>query len=336
MEFISEYGLFLAKIATAVIAVLTIIIVIFALNQKEKKGKLKITKLNDTLDDMTKLLKHAVLTKSELKAEQKKEKKVKKAEKKQASKGKNVYVLDFKGDIKATAVKHLRHEVTALLTIATPKDEVVLRLESPGGIPSGYGLAASQLKRIRDKDIMLTVTIDQVAASGGYMMAAVANRILAAPFAIIGSIGVIAQLPNFHRLLKKHNVDYEQIMAGEYKRTLSYFGEITDKGRKKFQEVVEELHELFKAHITQNRPEIDINSVATGEYWQGATAKNLNLVDDLVTSDEYLFNLSGTHDIYAIKYQTKKTLTEKLESGVSILVKRFFTSLKDQDQQNIF
>ena len=108
-----------------------------------------------------------------------------------------------------------------------------------------YGLAASQMQRIRDKKLKLTVCVDKVAASGGYMMAVVADKIIAAPFAVLGSIGVLAQVPNFHRLLKKHDVDFEMLTAGKYKRTLTMFGENTDKGREKFQEDIEDTHVLF-------------------------------------------------------------------------------------------
>jgi serine protease SohB len=229
-----------------------------------------------------------------------------------------VFVLNFQGDIKATAVNNLREEITALLQVATPQDEVVLRLESGGGMVAPYGLAASQLQRLKDKRIPLTVTIDKIAASGGYLMACVGDKILAAPFAIIGSIGVVAQLPNFHRFLKKRDIDFELLTAGEYKRTLTIFGENTVKAREKTQDDLEEIHHLFKAFIQANRKQVDMVEVATGAHWLAKDALALNLVDELITSDDYLSILAGSDkaEIYECQYMTKKTVLEKLSSNV--------------------
>ncbi|OGT07879.1 MAG: hypothetical protein A2V89_01015 [Gammaproteobacteria bacterium RBG_16_37_9] len=148
------------------------------------------------------------------------------------------------------------------------------------------------------------------------MMACVADRILAAPFAIIGSIGVIAQLPNFHRLLKKHDIDFEQVMAGQYKRTLSLFGENTKEGRSKLQQEVEEAHLLFKDFIIANRPTVDIDLLATGETWYGTKAKEMRLIDDIITSDDYLLAANDKANIFKVKYTIKKSLTERF--GISI------------------
>ena len=112
--------------------------------------------------------------------------------------------------------------------------------------------------------IGMNATFDKVAASGGYMMACIGDRILSAPFAVLGSIGVVAQIPNLHRLLKKHDVDYEVLTAGEYKRTLTVFGENTDKGRQKFQEDLELTHVLFKDFVSRYRPQLDIDQVLGG------------------------------------------------------------------------
>ncbi|MDP3560078.1 MAG: protease SohB, partial [Legionellaceae bacterium] len=223
-----------------------------------------------------------------------------------------LYVLDFDGDIKASQVENLRETITAVLSIATRKDEVVLRLKSPGGTVNGYGLAASQLQRIRDKNIPLTVCIDTIAASGGYLMASVAHTILAAPFAIIGSIGVVAQLPNFHRFLKNHQVDVELLTAGEYKRTLTLFGENTAKGREKFQEDLEAIHTLFKAYLQKNRPALDIAKVSTGEHWLAQDALHLHLVDDIKTSDDYLCEKLKDFNLFQVSIYQKPTLSEKL------------------------
>lgn len=315
MHFLADYGLFLAKAVTIVLAILIVFLGILSLTLRGKvkaKEKLEVKNLNEKYKQMRRILKHATLNKSLLKCFLKEEKQTEKSQKNSNAVRKKIYVVEFHGDMRASTVKNLREEITSILMIATPDDEVVVCLDSPGGMVHTYGLAASELARIRQRQIPLTAIVDKVAASGGYLMASVANRIIAAPFAIIGSIGVLAQLPNFNRLLKKHDIDYEQITAGEYKRTLSLFGKNTDKGRKKFQEEINEVYELFKKFVTEYRPQLDINKVATGEYWFGTRALELNLIDELMTSDDYLLKASETADVYKICYSTRKTLGEKL------------------------
>ena len=229
----------------------------------------------------------------------------------------NVFVLEFKGDLFASAVGNLREEVTAITAVARKEDEVVVRLESAGGAVPHYGLAAAQLLRLRDKAIKVTVCIDRMAASGGYMMACVADQILAAPFAIIGSIGVVAQVPNLHRLLKKHDVDFQEMTAGEFKRTVSVFGEITEKGRKKFQEELEDTHQLFKEFVKANRPKLDLEQVATGEHWLARRGMELGLVDRLRTSDEYLVDRAAEANLYQVTFERMRTLRERLGGAVA-------------------
>ncbi len=223
-----------------------------------------------------------------------------------------VFVLDFDGDIKASAVKHLREEISTLISTANKGDEVIIRLESPGGIVHGYGLAAAQLVRLKEAGFTLTICVDKVAASGGYMMACVADKIVAAPFAVIGSIGVVSQLPNFHKWLKNHDVDYEQFTAGDYKRTVTVFGENDDEDRAKYQQELEQTHELFKHFVTTYRPKLDLEKVATGEHWYGEDALKLKLVDKLQTSDSYILELMADNDVYALHSRQKPTLAEKL------------------------
>lgn len=324
-EFLSEYGLFLAKSVTVVIAILAVVIGIVAASSRAKKdarhGDIQVEHFNDELQEMKEVLEDSILDKDELKAihkeEKKKEKEEKKARKnnppKAEERNKRIYVLDFDGDIKASEVEPLRQEISAILMMAeADKDEVVIRLESPGGMVHEYGLASSQIERIKRKDIPLTICVDRVAASGGYMMACLADKLLAAPFAIVGSIGVIAQLPNFHRLLKKNDVDYEVLTAGEYKRTLTMFGENTDKGREKFVEELEETHTLFKNFVKEYRHQVDIEKVATGEIWFGKQALEINLVDELVTSDQYLMEAAEEAEIYLVRYEEKKSFQDKL------------------------
>ena len=326
MEFFSEYGLFLAKAITIVVAVLVTAGGIVALiarssGHSEVQGRLDIRHLNENYDGMALALKSAILPKKAFKQFQKERKLHEKQREK--TERRRVFVLNFHGDIRAAAVTSLREEVTAVLTAAQPEDEVLVRLESAGGLVHGYGLAAAQLLRIRDRRLKLTVAVDKVAASGGYMMACVADRIIAAPFAILGSIGVIAQLPNFNRLLKKHDVDFEQFMAGEHKRTVTLFGENTDKGRQKFQEEIEDIHSLFKDFVKNHRPQVDLERVATGEHWFGARALDCRLVDELRTSDDYLLDASAGADLYEIIYTGKKPWLARLLAQTGETLGRF-------------
>lgn len=225
---------------------------------------------------------------------------------------KKIYVLDFDGDLKASAVAHLREEISTIVSVANKGDEVILRLESPGGLVHGYGLAAAQLARIKEAGLTLTVCVDKVAASGGYMMACVADKILAAPFAVIGSIGVVSQMPNFNKWLKNHDIDYEMFTAGEYKRTVTIFGENTDEDRAKYKEELEQTHKLFKHFVNTYRPELDLTKVSNGDHWYGEDAVHLGLVDELTASDSYILEQIKTHDVYALQSQKKPTLAEKL------------------------
>ncbi len=312
IEFFFDYGLFLAKTITTVVAIAAVVLIVFILPRKKhghEKDSIEIKKLNQKYDAMAMAINTNILVKHELKKYLKQEKE---KHKKEGHQEKRIYVLNFHGDIRASAVSSLREEITAILMVAREDDEVFIRLESGGGVVHGYGLAASQLMRIREKNIHLTVAVDKVAASGGYMMACVGTHIIAAPFAIIGSIGVIAQVPNFNRVLKKHDIEYDQFTAGEFKRTVTMFGENTDEARKKFHEEIEDIHLLFKDFIVQNRPNINITKVATGESWPGTRALENNLVDELKTSDDYLLENSKTADIYEINYIMKKSFMEKM------------------------
>ena len=342
MEFLFEYGLFFAKVATLLVAFVVVVSVVVGASQKNKygegRGHLEITPLNQQFEDLKDTMLIATTDESLQKAEEKKLIKAKKkllSEQKKtaknvsesdATKRSKVYVLNFDGNISASAVGHLREEITAVLTQATPNDEVLLKLESAGGMVHSYGLASSQLDRLRKKNVPLTVRVDKVAASGGYMMACVADKILAAPFAIIGSIGVVAQMPNFNKVLKKHDVEFELLTAGEHKRTLTMFGENTEKGREKFIEELEETHQLFKEYVSTRRPQIDINKIATGEIWYGSRAKDIKLIDDIQTSDEYLVSRIEDADVFEVAYVFKKKLHQRLgiaaeESADRLLVK---------------
>ena len=267
-------------------------------------------------------LRKAVSSKDERKKAAKERKKEEKAEGKQPSGKPRSFVIDFKGDLKASAVSSLREEVTAILDVATSDDEVIVRLENHGGIVHEHGLAASQLARIRDRDIPLLVCVDKVAASGGYLMACVGAKVFAAPFAILGSIGVLAQIPNFNRMLDSHGVDFEQVTAGKYKRTVTMFGKNTDEDRAKLKEELEDVHTLFKDAVSKYRPELDLDKIATGEHWYGTRALELGLADELLTSDEVLATRAEERDLYLVSYKIKQPLQKRLMANVESAFER--------------
>lgn len=347
MEFLFDYLAFLAKAVTLVVAIIAVVSVIAHSVQHAKElatqEHIEVKKLNTRFEAMQQAFENQLLNPEQQKLQQKAEKKKQKAEAKAqkaaakqatdttssepANSKKRIFVLDFDGDIRANAVDNLREEISAVLTVAKSSDEVFLRLESPGGVVHGYGLAASQIQRIKDANIPLIASVDKVAASGGYMMACVADKIVAAPFSIIGSIGVVAQLPNFHRLLKKHDIDFEQHTAGDYKRTVTMFGENTESDRAKFKQELEETHGLFKNFVAEHRPALDIDKVATGEHWHGTQALELGLVDELRTSDDYLLAAHREHELYQVKFVAKKSLGQKFGIAAQSTLDRLLAKL---------
>lgn len=322
MDFLLEYAGFLARAVTVLVVIVVVLSVAASLRSRgrSKGGELLVSSMNEFYQEMKETVEYSVLDKAQLKALKKANKTKLQHDKKAGIEKKRVYVLDFDGDIKASAVENLRHEITALLGVAKSTDEVVLRLESGGGMVHSYGLASSQLARIRDAQIPLTVCVDKVAASGGYMMACIGDKILSAPFAVLGSIGVVAQLPNIHRLLKKNDIDVEVLTAGEYKRTMTVLGENTEAGRQKFLQELQTTHDLFKQFVARYRPQLDIDAVATGEVWLGSDAQRLALVDTLQTSDEYLSKRAEESDVYLLEFIQKKTLQERIGLGAGAAV----------------
>ena len=311
MSFLSNYGLFFLEVFTLVIAILATFAGLVAIGAKSKnRPSLNIRQLNERYLAQKEKMQLACMSKKEFNAYKKCQKAELKAESDKALP--RLFVVNFVGDIKASAVESLRQEVSAILSVASPKDEVLVNVESGGGTVNSYGLAASQLQRITSNNIPLTVAVDKIAASGGYLMASVANKILAAPFAIIGSIGVVAQLPNFHRWLKQHGIDFELLTAGEYKRTLTMFGENTDEGRNKFLQDLTSIHTVFKDHIAENRKQTAVDKVSTGEHWLAKEAFELNLVDKLVTSDEYIMSHLEDRKIVKVEFESKPSFIEKL------------------------
>lgn len=315
----SDYLLFLLK-AVTVVVVLIILIGAIARSAKAgqetgQRGRLRVRKLNERYRRQSDAIRHQVFDKKALKAHQKEEK-----ARQKAAKGKTperVWVLNFKGDIQASQVGNLREEITALLAVAKAGEEVVLVLESPGGAVTGYGLAASQLMRIRDAGLKLTVCVDKVAASGGYMMACIADRIMASPFAIVGSIGVLAQVPNVHNLLKKHEIDVEVLTAGKHKAPLTLMGEKTEAGRQKFLDDLEAIHRRFKGLVGRFRPQLELEKVTEGDFWLAEDALELQLIDEIGTSDDYLQRLSDDNDLVSVSWKPQRHLNVKVRSAAS-------------------
>ena len=322
IEFLAEYGLFLFKVITVVAGIVVIIVVAASAGRKASHEGLEVENLNKKHASLAESLRSAVSSKDQRKKAAKEKKKKDKAEAKEESARPRSFVIDFKGDLKASAVPSLREEVTAILDVATEHDEVIVRLENHGGVVHEHGLAASQLARIRDHNIPLTVCVDKVAASGGYLMACVATKIYVAPFAILGSIGVIAQIPNFNRLLDSHGVDFEQVTAGKYKRSVTMFGENTDEDRAKLKEELEDVHALFKEAVAKYRPDLDLEKVATGEHWYGTRALDLGLADEILTSDELLGVSAEKRDIYSVVYKIKQPLQKRLLGGVDAALEK--------------
>ena len=344
MEFIYEYGLFLAQAITLVAAVLILVTGLLSIGHRQRadqhEGHIEIRDLNEKYRHINEAIRDVVdepeVLKLERKAAKKEEKVQAKIAKKTLKKGestttkdrrKRLYVMNFDGDMRASATENLREEISAILPQIQAGDEVLVNLESPGGLVHSYGLASSQLQRIKSAGVPLIVAVDKVAASGGYMMACVADRIVAAPFAVLGSIGVIAQLPNFHRLLQKNDIDFELLTAGQYKRTLTMFGENTDKGREKFVEELEETHDLFKSFVSANRPTLDVAKVATGEVWYGQQALQEGLVDELQTSDGFIQARLVDWDVFHVRFAHKKNWQEKLGMAAEGALERSFLKI---------
>jgi len=348
LEYVYDYGLFLAQAITLAAAVLIVVggIIVIAARQRgeQQEGHIEVRKLNERYRAMGEAVRGLVEDPAAVKAGRKTEKKAEKAKRKAAKKAQKksggdgaerrprLYVLNFDGDMRASATDNLREEISVVLSQVGEDDEVLVRVESPGGLVHSYGLAASQLRRVRDAGVPLTIAVDKVAASGGYMMACVADRIIAAPFAVIGSIGVLAQLPNFHRLLKKHDVDFELLTAGEYKRTLTMFGENTDKGREKFLEELEETHDLFKAFVGDNRPGLDVSRVATGEVWYGSRALEEGLIDEIRTSDDLVQERLADWDVLEVRFVLKKNWQEKLGLAAEGAIERALLKIWQRGQ----
>lgn len=334
MQTFADWVQFSVSSAVVLLFLAIIVLLLVLLNKKKSQTEeesLSVEHLNEKWQRDSERCRTAMLKPEELKKFNKEREQSEKKEKKTGIKikdKKRIFVLDFEGDVAASQCSSLRDQITTIISLARPEDEVVIRIESPGGLVQSYGLAASQLARLRERKIKLTACVDKVAASGGYMMAAVADRIIAAPFAIVGSIGVVVGLPNLNRFLKKHDIDYIEQTAGESKRTVSLFGELTEDKKEKQQAQLNLIHEIFKKHILQFRPQLDISVVATGEIWLASEALKLHLVDELSTSDDLLLKFAQNADVFLLK-------TEKKEDLKTRVMKKFFGRLSHENHFNL-
>jgi serine protease SohB len=322
MAWLSHYAYFLVCALTVVIAILASLAGVIALLKKPEASKdtIQIKHINTLLEARKMQLQEAILSKDAFSAWQKEQKKLQKSlknsKKNETEEKPRLFVLPYSDDIRAKNVSNLSKIIDAILLIAHKDDSVLISITTGGGVVNGYGLGASELMRLKQAGIRLIASVDKVAASGGYMMAAVADEIIAAPFAMVGSIGVIAQVPNFYRLLEKHGIHFEQVTAGAYKRTLTAFGENTDADRQKVQEEVNETQALFKAHVAYVRPQVDIDKVATGEVWFGKQAIQLGLVDRLQTFADYVLNMRDSHEIFELTMNKKTGWFQKLSTKI--------------------
>lgn len=339
-EVLLNYGIFLLELLTLFGIVAMIILLILSQRKSNEGGSISLTNLSEQYEEESKSLHQAFLNEAELKQQEKADKAAEKARRKaekarlksdnsapSTSRKSRLFVLTFHGDLHASQVNRLRREVDAVLTLADPScDKVLLKLESPGGVVHGYGLAASQLQRLKARQLHLTVAVDKVAASGGYMMACIADQIVSAPFAVIGSIGVVAEIPNIHRLLKKHDIDVDVMTAGEYKRTVTLMGENTEQGKAKFQQELNETHALFKQFVATHRPHMAIEQVATGEHWFGQQALALQLVDAIATSDDLILQACQTQEVIEVVYHLKKPWAQRVSEQMENSVARLLSS----------
>ncbi|MFC7367969.1 MULTISPECIES: protease SohB [Vreelandella] len=324
-EWIAEMGTFLLQTILVMVIVGGVLLLVVRSKESSDDGlKLHIESINDERRLRNRRLRVNTTSPGARKKLVKAFRQEEKAKQKAAKQGKGelqnaqkVWVLDFHGDLKASQTEQFAQEVSAIIDVASAEDEVVVRLESAGGLVHSYGLAAAQLDRLQAAGLNTTVCIDKVAASGGYMMACTANHIKAAPFAVIGSIGVVAQVPNIHRLLKRNDIDVELLTAGKYKRTLTVLGENTEEGREKFIDDLENTHRLFKEYVSQHRPDMDIDELATGEIWYGSEALEKKLTDSVGTSEAYLVERMASAQVYHVKLEPPKTLSRKVGLAVS-------------------
>lgn len=230
----------------------------------------------------------------------------------------NVFVIDYVGSMMASEVVYLTAKIDAIILKSNKDDEVVINITSPGGAVSGYGLVASQIKRLKTAGLKITATVDTVAASGGYMAAVVSDEIIAAPFAMVGSIGVVANVMIYEELLKNIGIQTNVYTSGDSKRTVVPSRVPNAEEEAKLEAQLEEIHSRFKDHVLSFRPDIDEDKVFTGQAFLAADAINFGLVDKIGTSDELLLNLyKDGHRLIEVQFIIEENIGGSVTKQVS-------------------
>ncbi|KAL7534110.1 hypothetical protein ACHAWF_004724 [Thalassiosira exigua] len=200
---------------------------------------------------------------------------------------KNLFVTRFPGDVTASQLNELREEVTGILRASQPRDEALLILQSGGGTVTGYGLAAAQLQRFKANGMKLTV------------------------------IGVISEIPNAYDRLKKEGIEFQTVTAGKYKRTVTPTKKVTKEDLAKSTEDIQEIFDLFKSFVASQRPQLDIEDVATGDTWFGEDALEKGLCDELAAADDVLLEFAdGGYDLYEVAYDPGSERAGRLLAGL--------------------
>ena len=167
---------------------------------------------------------------------------------------------------------------------------LVLRIDSPGGVVSATQEIYEEIKRAKEREKKIIVSMGSIAASGGYYIATPADIIVANPGSVTGSIGVKMELPILERLFKKIGINFEVIKSKEHKDIGSPFRQMTPRERALLQDVVNSAYEQFISVIVENRklPEATVRSIADGRILTGEQAIEFGLVDTLGSLEDAL------------------------------------------------
>ncbi|HIQ50372.1 MAG TPA: signal peptide peptidase SppA [Nautiliaceae bacterium] len=234
------------------------------------------------------------------------------------SKKKSVVIYELKGPIvnyEQTESIYLQKVLSDLDSIEENYDGIILKIDSPGGDAYSTKKIAERIKEI-NKKIPIVACIDQIATSGAYWLASSSDYIVADDFSIVGSIGVYASYLEFTGLMEKLGVKYNRIVFGKYKDILSPFKNLTEEERKLIERKINYIYEYFVKEVAKNRGlnySFVKEKIATGEFFFGYEAKELNLVDaigDLETCKKKMAHFLNT-SIDNIKFQTMKGYYEK-------------------------
>ncbi len=241
-------------------------------------------------------------------------------------------VLRFQGlrDLNASGDQRLSEAIDEVLVNRDHFEEAVVIIDSPGGTTHGYGHAYALLERLSASGLKVTACIDRIGASGGYLMALPADRILAGPFAIVGSVGVVAGIPNVKRLLEEKGVSYRLFVAGDKKRVVHFADDDGPEVREYMDEKLAGIHTQFLQAVEKHRGDrVKLDEVRSGDHWSAeeSVEKGLGLVDELQTSAEYL--LERNREVALVMIERRVDITERfagyLAARLSARVASLFT-----------